>query len=201
MGNLKQKFTDMFAWMQDGIHAVTSVYSEKGPGIFKIPALMLVLGPLAIWMFLYKPAYNSYTRKSRFISSIQAQKEYGSDFLKLKKDLSQKENILVRGTDKSSWLSSFIRGKCADENVIIRSMTDQQESELGKHYIKATINFSFSSSFDKAVKVIVSLENSPYLIRVSQVDFTKSPTGSDLGRVSVSITADTIIPKETLAGS
>jgi hypothetical protein len=75
-------------------------------------------------------------------------------------------------------------------------MGDQQETPIEKHYTKASINFSFLSSFDKAVKVIVRLENSPYFIKLTQVNITKSPKNDDLARVSVSIIAETVLSKE-----
>lgn len=195
MKSLKNKFIKMISWLQEGMYAVSSVYSQKGLGILKTPVIVLILGPILVWILLYKPAHNSYVKKTRLISSIQAQKRYGAAFVKLKNELSQKENVFVKA-DTPGWLSSFIRETCAKENVIIRSMTDQQETDIGKHYIKATINFSFFGSFEKAVNVIVALENSPYFMRLSQVDFTKSPSGNDLARVSVTITAETIVAKE-----
>lgn len=195
MDGLKQKLSNIFFAFQEGIYAVRNVYSEKGLSILRFPLLMIIVGPLVVWVLLYKPAANSYVRKSKIISSLKAQKAYGADFSNIRNTVIEKENILFGESNKSGWLSGIIRKVCSEENVVVRSMSEQRESALGQHYIKAYIDFGFYGSFEQAVKVITELENNKYFINIGQIEISKAPGKDDLGRVSVAITAETVLAK------
>ena len=198
MGNFKQKIEDFIGKIQDGMYAVQSVYRKEGLNVFKAPILVIILMPFIIWTFMYRPSVRAYRKNLKVISSIEAQKRYGRDFAKLQDEIIRKESMLPDSSEKSDWLSKTIRKTCAEHGITIQSMAEQQESLLGEHYIVASTAFKFYSNFNSVAKLIESLENTPYFIMLSQVEISKSPGKDDLGRVSVSITVETVFSKKKL---
>lgn len=199
MINLKRKMTNLFSQLQDGVYAVNTAYKKKGLGNLKIPLLMIVLCPVAVWIFLYKPSLNSYNKKLAVLSSIEARQKYGMDFEQLQEKIVQKEARFVDSKDKSDWLSKVIRETCEKENIKINSIQQQREISLEDHYIKASVDFKFSSNFNQLVKVIERLENNPYLIKIARIEINKSPGPGDLARVAVTVTVEAIFAKKKLA--
>ncbi len=191
---LVNKATAFFKDMYDN---VLIIYAEKGIEPFKKPLLFAFPAVLILYVFFYAPLASKVKIDANRLKKSQAIAAHYADYNDAKTKLAayQKKLPLIR--DKDEWLNYMMTSTAKAHEISFDSIAAQTESEIG-NFLLVSRFVSVTTTYAKFGKWVADIENSPILLKVTDVSLKKD--ASRAGTVRINMKLSTIFSKFGAAG-
>ena len=131
------------------------------------------------------------------IAAVQAQSSNEKDYLSNKKKLLDLEPRFPDVAEKNDWLLRQIVALTRESNIVAKLGSSQTEDTTNPNYTMASLPVTFPSSFADFGRFLANVENKTEYLRVT--DFSLKKNTEVLGQNDITITINTIFPKEKIA--
>ncbi len=172
--------------------SVYILYTEKGIAPFKMPLLILIGTFLILYMGVYGAILSRLHQARGEMDSLNASAQYASVFNKHHSWLTSHQKELPPTKDKDNWLFNIVARTSQQEAIENPSISQQTEREMDD-FIVVTRKIGAVAAFKQAAKWIERIENSPLLIRISQLTIEKN--AGTIGFVKLRFQVETVFMK------
>lgn len=178
--------------------SVYTLYTEKGIAPLRIPLLVICCAVLMLYSGVYGRIISGLERTRSELNSLEASAKYARIFEDYRSRLGAYEKRLPLLKDKDKWLFDVVMAAAQKEGVRPDTVSAQAETEMDD-FIVASREISAAVSFKSAAKLLARIENSPFLVKISQLTVKKDP--ARLGIVKIQFQVSTVFLKTRLTQS
>ncbi len=186
---LVQKLLSFFKDMLDNIRMI---YSEKGIEPFKKPLIVAVPTLIILYAAVFSPLSTKLSATRVHMQSLEVIALHAGEYEDAKTRLSALQRRLPLIKDKDEWLNYIITNSARTYGISFEGMGAQRETEVG-NFVLVSREVSVSTNYSTLGKWIADIENSPILIRFTDLNMRRDAANS--GRVKVTFKLSTIFPK------
>ena len=133
------------------------------------------------------------------IESIRVQQSSEQEYLANKSKLMSLEPQFPDISVKDQWLIQQLFEVFKPVKINANLSDPQMENANNPNYTIVSKKVNFAINFLDFGKLLAEVENRPFYLRVSEFSITKNPDSRDIGVNTVSLTFNTVFPKEKLA--
>lgn len=196
--NMKtNKFVEAF---KKGLQDIQLVAQE---GNYKLFAKQIIV--VVLIFFVFKWASGKFADKvSNFrgqIDAIRVQQTSEQEYMASKKKLLDLEPRFPDLADKNEWLISQIMDTFKSQKLTPTLDSAQKEDVANPAFVVVSVPVGLNTSFDKFANVLAAMENKKEYVKLSQFDLVKEMDPNNVGQNKVTMTINTIFPKEKVAAS
>lgn len=196
--NLKtNKFVET---MKKGFQDIKLVAQE---GNYKLFAKQIVV--VVIIFFVFKWASGKFNDKvnnyNGQMEAIRVQQTSEQEYMASKKKLLDLEPRFPDLADKNEWLISHIMDTFKAQKLTPSLDSAQKEDTTNGSYVVASLAVGVNTSFDNFANLLAALESKKEYVKLTQFDLAKETEPNNLGVNKITMTINTIFPKEKVAAS
>jgi hypothetical protein len=176
----------------DSFALLRYVYWKRGFGYFRLPILVCVLVSLVIYFGVYKSAFESKNEKNAIIETLSSQKNYSQEYFLHRDAITQRRQALPNKQEIDKWLTNYLLGIAKPLDIIFEAVTTQSQIDT-PDFIIVSVFLSTKIPFDKAAKLVASIESSEKLLFVEELTIEKDT--EDLENIDLKLKVSTIFEK------
>ncbi len=192
---LAQKLQSFFKDMLDNTRMI---YSEKGIEPFKKPLLVAVPTLIILYAAVYSPLGSKLSSAKKDMQSLQIIAQHAGEYEDAKTRLMAFQRRLPLIKDKDEWLNFLITNSARAYGISFEGMGAQRETEVG-NFVLVSRDVTVTTNYATLGKWIADIENSPILIRVTELNMRRDAASP--GLIKVNFKLSTIFPKFSGGGS
>lgn len=171
---------------------VLIIYADKGLEPFKKPLLFALPVLLVVYTAVYSPLGGRLKSRTQELEKLKLISMHAADYQAAKDSYARYQRKLPLLKDKDEWLNYVMTSTAKSQGIVIDSLSSQAEAEVG-NFLMVSREATVTTTYPKLGKWVAEMENSPILLKVSEMDLRKDPlTG---GVVKVTIKLATIFPR------
>jgi len=180
------------AFGKDMADNIVIIHADKGIGPFKKPLMYALPTLLILYLALYSPLASRVGSKARELAKLRVIAFHATDYKAAKEKYAAYQRRLPLIKDKDEWLNYLMTSTAKNHSITVDSLSAQTESEVG-NFLLISREASVTATYPNIGKWIADMENSPILLKVSEVDLRKDMSGT--GLIKVRIKLSTIFPR------
>lgn len=194
----KEKIEQEIQVLKKGFEDIQLVAQE---GNFKLFAKQIVAVVIVYFLFYWANGKFSDTERNLKgqIEAIRVQQTSEREYSSSKQQLLDLEPRFPDLASKNEWLISHIMETFKEQGLTPTLDGTQKEDTTNNSYTVASYTVGLTVPFESFAKLLAAFESKEEYVKLSQFDLTKTTEGDDLGKNKVSLTLNTIFPKEKLA--
>lgn len=193
------KFKDFLLSWKQGLKDISDVMNDPGGWRLFIKA-WIVIGVGFLLLRWGTGKLDEQTKEVRTqIDAIRVQQNSEQDYLTNKNKLLSLEPLFPDVKAKDQWLISQIIELFRQANVTANMNEPQLEMNTNPNYAVVSKKVTFTQNFLDFGKLLADIENSHAFLRVSEFSIQKNPDPNEIGKNNITMTFNTIFPKEKLA--
>jgi len=170
---------------------IVIIYSEKGIGPFKKPLLFALPVLLVIYAAVYAPLRSKMALRSAELVKFEVISQNYQEYHDAKSKLSFCRTKLPLLKDKGEWLNYIINTTAKKSGMVIDSFSAQNETEI-RGFLMASRSVSVTTSYAKLGVWLAAIENSPILLKVTDLTFKR--LDEHVGVIRVNLLLSTVFP-------
>ncbi|MEI7482608.1 MAG: type 4a pilus biogenesis protein PilO [Elusimicrobiota bacterium] len=190
-------FNTMAAFFKDMYDNILIIYAEKGIEPFKKPLLIALPAVLMLYVVFYAPRASKVKVDMDQLEKSQIIAAHYADYNDAKTKLAAYQKRLPLIRDKDEWLNYMMTSTAKAHGISFDSIAAQTESEIGNFLLVSRV-VSVTTTYVKFGKWVADIENSPMLLKVTEVSLKKD--GSRTGVVRINMKLSSVFPKFGAAG-
>ena len=191
---LVNTITVFFKDMHDN---VLIIYAEKGVEPFKKPLLVALPAVLILYVLMYAPLASKAKINADRLEKSQIIAAHYADYDDARTKLAAYQKRLPLIRDKDEWLNYMMTSTAKAHGISFDSIAAQTETEIGNFLLVSRL-VSVTTTYFKFGKWVADIENSPILLKVTDVNLKKD--GSRAGVVRINMKLSSVFPKFGAAG-
>ena len=180
------------SFLKDMLESIRMIYAEKGIEPFKKPLLVAVPALIILYAAVYSPLGSKLAAAKAHMMSLEVIAQHAGEYEDAKTRLSAYQRRLPLIKDKDEWLNFLITNSARTYGIAFEGMGAQKETEVG-NFILVSRDVSVTTNYATLGKWIADIENSPILIRVTDMNLRRDAAAP--GLVKVNFKLSTIFPK------
>lgn len=194
----KDKLNKEIQSLKQGFQDVQLVSQE---GNFKLFAKQVVLVGLVAVLFMWvNDKFDAQKRNlTGQIDAIRVQQTNEREYSSSKNRLLELEPRFPDMADKNEWLVNQIMSTFKDQNLTPVLDGSQQEDTSNPSYLVASYSVSVTAPFQAFGELLAAFENKSDYVKLSKFDLSKVTENDQLGQNKITLTVNTVFPKEKLA--
>lgn len=171
---------------------VLIIYADKGFEPFKKPLIFALPVLLVVYAAVYSPLGGKLKNRTMELEKLKLISMHAADYQAAKDSYARYQRRLPLLKDKDDWLSYVMTSTAKTNGIVIDTLSSQAEAEVG-NFLMVSREASVTTTYPRLGKWVADMENSPILLKVSEMDLRKDPlTG---GVIKVTIKLATIFPR------
>lgn len=151
---------------------IVVIYSEKGIEPFKKPLFFALTVLLIIYTAVYAPLRSRMARRSAELVKFEVISQNYQEYNDAKSKLSFCQAKLPLIKDKGEWLNYVITTNAKKNGIVIESLSAQEETEISG-FLMVSRSVSVITSYAKLGAWLADIENSPILLKVTELTFKR----------------------------
>jgi len=187
----------MTAFFKDMYDNILIIYAEKGIEPFKKPLLIAFSAVLVLYVLMYAPLASKVRINADRLEKSQIIADHYADYDDARTKLAAYQKRLPLLRDKDEWLNYMMTSTAKVHGISFDSIAAQTESEIGNFLLVSRV-VSVTTTYVKFGKWVADIENSPILLKVTDVNLKKD--GSRTGVVRINMKLSTVFPRFGAAG-
>lgn len=180
--------------LHNGIQDIQAVFSEHNYALF-VKQFVVVVGAFLLVRFACSKLDSRRKELADTISAIQIQQTNKEDYLANKEHLLELEPIFPDMAQKNDWLLKRLMDIFKAHNIVVDIDGNVTETVKDDYTILAQ-TATFQELFPAVGNLIADIESEDDFLRISNLQISKVIAEGALGKNQISITFNTLFPKE-----
>ena len=173
---------------------VSAIYYEKGAEPFKKPMGFAAIVLVVVYFFLYSPLQSKKSVRAAEVLKYEVLSRNYQEYSDAKAKRLFYQGKLPLLKDKDEWLAYLITNSAKRCGINVDAMTAQDESSV-KEFQMVSRGVTVATSYAKLGVWLADMENSPILLKVTDLSVTKAQ--DRVGELRVDVKFSTVFPRST----
>lgn len=188
----------LLSFFKDMLDNTRMIYAEKGIEPFKKPLLVAVPTLIILYAAVYSPLGSKLSVAKTHMQSLEIIAQNAGEYDDAKTRLKAFQRRLPLFKDKDEWLNFLITNSAKAYGISFEGMGAQRETEVG-NFVLVSREVTVTTNYPTLGKWIADIENSPILIRVTDLNMRRD--SGNPGMIKVVFKLSTIFPKFSGGGA
>jgi type II secretory pathway component PulM len=185
-------FGKLQSFFKDMLDNIMMIYAEKGIEPFKKPLLVAVPALIILYAAVYSPLGSRLSAAKARLQNLEVIVQHAGEYEDARTRLSAYQRRLPLIKDKDEWLNYLITNSARLYGISFEGIGAQKETEVG-NFVIVSRDVSVATGYATLGKWVADIENSPILIRVTDLNIRRD--ANNPGMVKVTFKLSTIFPK------